>query len=172
MVNEEVFTSISSQNWHYFFYYFCIFCWDLEKLLHQLGVGHEGEMQNRKRSIRGTTQSVKSLENCNHKTERGWEQVRLRCIFTCFKLHAGNLSLEFYWHTAHLPMWLHFPLWTQSGMFFSQSAGGYFYSGPSFAHFREALQTNLPCHYSTVAMRCLWIRRTKNRRVFTNCCRE
>lgn len=63
-------------------------------------------------------------------------------------------------------------LWIQSGMFFSQSAGGYFCSGSSFANFQGALQTNLPRHHSAVARQCLWDCRAQSKSISAHCSRE
>uniref|UniRef100_A0A3Q3AP10 Uncharacterized protein n=1 Tax=Kryptolebias marmoratus TaxID=37003 RepID=A0A3Q3AP10_KRYMA len=72
---------------------------DLEELLHQLGVGHEGTKHyhnRKKRSIKGSPQklSVNSLENCNHESERGWEQV-------CF---SANQLMDIFALDPHSPI--------------------------------------------------------------------
>lgn len=58
------------------------------------------------------------------------------------------------------------------GVFFSQSAGGYFRSESSFANFQGALQTDLPSHHSAVARQCLWVCTTEGDRINAHCSRE
>lgn len=150
---------------------------DLEELLHQLGVGREGaHSHNRKRrSITGSSErgAGQPLNGCNQDSRgvsRDWAQVKFIREYSelRFKTYCMTIILL---HVIWRPSYSLF-FWIQSGVFFSQSVGGYFCSGSSFANFQGALQPNLSSHYSAVARQCLWDCSAKNKRISAHCSRE
>lgn len=135
---------------------------DLEELLHQLGVGWDDiahPHDRKRRSLSGSSQAkVKGhKDSCSHEkgaVSQDWAEVR-----NCFRTLLMFLLVPSLQCSTSI----------QSGLLFSQSAGGHFCSRSTFTNFQGALQVYLPRHHSAAAGRCLRDCREEEERISAHC---